>query len=154
MIERIGKRIAQHRQDHELTQEVLAAKLGISRVAISHIELDISVPGERTIALLAGVFKCTPYELVQGTTYPQAKADRLPTHVAMYTQLELDLALLSNDLDWLGCLEETPARLRLVDEIQRKWSARLDVLALEWLDPPDRALIRSGRQALAEACHF
>ena len=152
MIERIGKRIARLRQDHGWTQQALAARLGISRVAVSHIELDLSVPGERTITLLAGVFKCTPHELVRDTTYPQAKTDRLPLQVAMYTKLELDLALLENDLAWLGCLSGEPSRVRLNDEVWKRWASRLDAWDRGWLEPPERALVRAGRQALVKAC--
>ena len=126
MVECIGKRIARNRQERNFTQQALAAKLGISRVAISHIELDLSVPGERTITLLAGVFKCSPHELVRGTTYPRAKADRLPAHVAMYTEMEMDLALLENDLSWLACLDQPFARPRLAEALWQKWSGRLE----------------------------
>ena len=41
----------------------------------------MSDPGERTVALLAGVFKVEPHELVADTNYPAAKAERLPVVV-------------------------------------------------------------------------
>ena len=65
---------------HELgwTQQELAERLAISRVAVSHLESGTSVPSERTITLLAGVFKLEPHELVADTGYPIAKAERLP----------------------------------------------------------------------------
>ena len=152
MIESIGKRIARLRLEQQWTQQALAARLGISRVAISHIELDISVPGERTITLLAGVYKCTPHELVDGTTYPPAKADRLPSHVAIYTQLEMDLALLEKDLAWLNFLERDRSRGRLTADLWEKWSSRLACLDKESLDPRDREKILAWQAALAEAC--
>ena len=152
MIERIGKRIAHLRQEQGWTQQALAARLGISRVAISHIELDLTVPSERTIALLAGVFKCAPHELVRDTTYPQAKIDRLPLQVAMYTQLELDLALMENDLAWLGGLSGELSRNRLAVEVWERWAPRLDAWEQGWREQPERALIHAGRQALVEAC--
>ena len=40
-----------------------------------------TTPGERTVALLAGLFKIEPHELVAGTDYPLAKAERLPVVV-------------------------------------------------------------------------
>ena len=76
--ELLGHRIAKHRAALGWTQVELAERVGISRVALSHIEAGISNPGERTVALLAGVFKVEPHELVAGTDYPQAKAERLP----------------------------------------------------------------------------
>ena len=152
MIERIGKRIAHLRQEQGWTQQALAARLGISRVAISHIELDLTVPSERTIALLAGVFKCAPHELVRDTTYPQAKIDRLPLQVAMYTQLELDLALMENDLAWLGGLSGELSRNRLAVEVWERWAPRLDAWEQGWLEQPERALIHASRPALVEAC--
>ena len=96
MEETIGKRVARLRQAHNFTQEQLAERIAISRVAVSHIEMDISLPGERTVTLLAGLFKISPITLVAETTYPQAKADRLPTFTCSYTTLELQLALLLN----------------------------------------------------------
>src|SRR5688572_11380530 len=71
----LGQRIAQLRAELGWTQQELAERLGISRVALSHIEaagmLRATTPGERTIALLAGLFKMEPHELVAGTNYPQ-----------------------------------------------------------------------------------
>ena len=125
MFQTIGKRIAQRRQEMGWTQQSLAERLAISRVAVSHIELDISIPGERTITLLAGLFKTTPHELVEGTTYPAAKADRLPLVSCCYTPLERDLALLENDLTWLQELGNTPDYLRLREKVHNKWIDRL-----------------------------
>ena len=60
----------------------------------------MTMPGERTVALLAGLFKVAPHELVAGTDYPPAKADRLPVVATQYTEVELQLALFENDLAW------------------------------------------------------
>jgi transcriptional regulator with XRE-family HTH domain len=76
MVETIGKRIAFLRQKNNWTQASLASRLAMSRVAISHIEMDLTIPNERSITLMAGLFKLTPLELVDGTTYPKAKAER------------------------------------------------------------------------------
>jgi transcriptional regulator with XRE-family HTH domain len=94
MHESLGERIAKHRSELGWTQAELAERVGISRVALSHIEAGISRPGERTVALLAGVFKVEPHELVAGSDYPPAKAERLPVVAARYTEVEHQLALL------------------------------------------------------------
>lgn len=90
----LGQRIAKGRVDLGWTQAELAERVGISRVALSHIEAGISTPGERTVALLAGVFKVEPHELVAATDYPAAKAERLPVVAARYTEVEHQLALI------------------------------------------------------------
>ena len=94
MAESLGQRISKHRAELGWTQVELAERVGISRVALSHIEAGMSSAGERTVALLAGVFKLEPYELVAETDYPPAKAERLPVVAARYTEVEHQLALL------------------------------------------------------------
>ena len=74
----LGRRIAGCRGDLGLTQQELAARVAISRVALSNLESGRSEPGERTVTLLAGIFGMEPHELVEGTSYPGAKSDRLP----------------------------------------------------------------------------
>jgi hypothetical protein len=66
----------------------------VSRVAVSHLEGGLNVPSERTVTILAGVFKREPHELVDGTNYPVAKAERLPVVACRYTEVELQLRLL------------------------------------------------------------
>ena len=56
-LEGLGRRVADHRAKLGLTQQELAERLGISRVAVSHIESGVTDPGERTVTLLAGLFK-------------------------------------------------------------------------------------------------
>src|SRR5215210_3690942 len=97
----LGQRIAGLRAGRGWTQQQLADRLGVSRVAVSHLETDINSPGERTVALLAGLFRMEPHDLVAGTSYPAAKADRLPLVVARWTEVEHRLALLERDLWWL-----------------------------------------------------
>lgn len=130
MEETIGKRIARLRQAHNYTQEQLAERIAISRVAVSHIEMDISLPGERTVTLLAGLFKLSPPDLVAESTYPQAKADRLPAFTCCHTDLELALALLENDLSWLERLKEKAGYEQFTAEIRHDWLPRLG----EWLE--------------------
>src|SRR5688572_17997103 len=98
MTEHLGRRIARLRNDLGWTQQDLADRLGISRVAVSHLEAGMSVPGERTVTLLAGVFKLEPHELVADTAYPTAKAERLPVVACRYTEVELQLRLFERDL--------------------------------------------------------
>jgi transcriptional regulator with XRE-family HTH domain len=102
MPENLGRKIARLRSALGWTQADLAARLAISRVAVSHLEAGISVPGERTVALLAGLFKLEPHELVAGTNYPPAKAERLPLVVCRYTEVELQLRLLDAEIERTG----------------------------------------------------
>jgi transcriptional regulator with XRE-family HTH domain len=134
--ESTGQRIARLRQQHGYTQQTLANRLAISRVAVSHIEADLSVPSERTITLLAGLFKCTPHELVEGTTYPLAKAERLPYVVAWYTELELEVALLKNDWEWAMKGDKAT----IVATVQ-KWQSRLMRWQAEELDERERGVL-------------
>ncbi|HEX8581883.1 MAG TPA: helix-turn-helix transcriptional regulator [Acidimicrobiales bacterium] len=137
----LGRRIAELRGKLGWTQQDLADRLGISRVAVSHLEAGMSQPGERTVTLLAGVFGMEPWELVAGTGYPAAKAERLPVVTARHTEVDLQLALFERDLAWLDrtggehdrpVLEEWRSRLAaLVDgcEDRRERAAATDALA-------------------------
>jgi len=146
MQETIGKRIARLRQGTGWTQQALAARLAISRVAVSQIEMDLTIPSERTVTLLAGLFKCSPQALVEATTYPPAKAERLPEIACCYTELEHDLALLENDLAWLRRLANSPDGHRLAAEMQARWIPRLDALCEQITDEGEKALMQAARQ--------
>jgi transcriptional regulator with XRE-family HTH domain len=109
----LGARIRRLRNELGWTQQDLADRLAISRVAISHLESGVSVPSERTITLLAGVFKLDPVALVADTDYPVGKAERLPVTAARYTEVELQLRLYAatpDDPAW-------PERLRMLLEL-------------------------------------
>jgi transcriptional regulator with XRE-family HTH domain len=123
MEENLGRRIGALRASFGMTQQEVADRLGVSRVAVSHIEASMSVPGERTIVLLAGLFKLEPHELVEGTKYPIAKAERLPPVAARHTEVELQLALCENDLDWV---ERTG---RCGRDVADRWRPKLAELA-------------------------
>lgn len=152
-VQTIGKRIARLRQSRGWTQERLAERIAISRVAVSHIEMGLSTPSERTIALLAGVFKLSPQELVAGTTYPQGKSDRLPAAVCCYTELELDLALLYNDLEWLERLAQRCRDWpRLAASVHDRWLPRLAHWRRTCVDNGEQKRIETARQALRAAC--
>lgn len=146
--ERIGQRIACLRQQHGWTQESIGERLGISRVAVSHIEADISFPSERTIALLAGLFKISPHDLIVGTTYPQAKADRLPSFVCSFTHLEVDLLLLEKDIAWLERLDDNPDIVSIAHEIRETWLLVLEEWGEKVLDQQQRTKLDSGRSKL------
>lgn len=108
--EPLGRRVAKLRAELGWTQADLAERLAISRTALSHIEAGTSVPGERTVTLLAGIFKVEPWELVDGTDYPVAKAERLPLVTARYTETELLLRLFAAGAVDDGVLREHLAR--------------------------------------------
>jgi transcriptional regulator with XRE-family HTH domain len=139
----LGRRIAGHRLKHGLTQQELADRVGISRTALSHVEAGMSDPGERTVTLLAGVFRVEPHELVGGTAYPAAKAERLPVVTARYTEVELQLELLDADLRWLACLGEDH------DDVVAAWELRLAALAEATHDRRERALVSDALRRLA-----
>ena len=146
MAEHLGRRIAKRRADLGWTQQELATRLAISRTALSHLEGGVTIPGERTVTLLAGLFKVEPAALVAGTAYPAAKAERLPLVAARHTEVELQLALLDRDLAWLD-------RVDLCHEVRSEldlWSTRLRALAATSTDPREQealalALRRVGR---------
>jgi transcriptional regulator with XRE-family HTH domain len=141
MDESLGRRVAEHRAKLAMTQQELAERIGISRVAVSNIEAGMSDPSERTVALLAGVFKLEPYELVAGTSYPPAKTDRLPLVVARYTEVEHQLELLAGDLAWMERTGVDQARLA-------EWRSRLQAMLDGAHDPRERQALRD---ALARA---
>ena len=103
----------------------------------------MTVPGERTVVLLAGLFKVEPHEMVAGTSYPAAKAERLPLVAARYTEVELLLALLDNDLAWLERTGGADQR-RVLDE----WDARLRAIHDGDLYLRERELLREARAAI------
>lgn len=140
--ERLGDRIARLRVSRGDTQADLAARVAISRVALSNLESGRSVPGERTVTLLAGVFGVEPIELVDGTGYPASKAERLPLVTARHTELALQLALLERDLQWL---ESAPHAV--AERVTGEWRRRLVDLAPAAVSPQEvEALSRSRRR--------
>lgn len=141
---RLGDRIAVLRTALGFTQQELAARVAISRVALSNLESGRSVPGERTVTLLAGMFSLEPHELVAGTDYPVAKTDRLPLVAARHTEVDLQLALLARDLRWL---ESAP--VRVAGELCAQWRADLRALRDETIDAGERGRIDAALDDLA-----
>ena len=146
----LGQRIATLRVDRGWTQQQLADRLGISRVAVSHLETDLNTPSERTVALLAGLFRLEPHDLVAGTSYPTAKSDRLPLVVNRWTEVEHQLALLARDLWWLdGADGSLPIPPRPVAEVVLDgWHATLAKLADQLHDPAETAILSAAREAV------
>jgi transcriptional regulator with XRE-family HTH domain len=143
--ETLGQRIARLRFKRGWTQQDLAERLAVSRVAVSHFEMGLAVPSERTVVLLAGLFKQEPQELVAGTSYPVAKAERLPPCACRYTEVELQLALLGRDLDWLGRGVGQASRREVIAE----WLARIEALIQNGYDASERKLLEAARERLA-----
>jgi transcriptional regulator with XRE-family HTH domain len=141
-VEALGKRIAKHRASLGWTQQELADRVAISRVALSHVESALTVPGERTVALLSGVFGLEPHELVDGTDYPVGKADRLPLVVARHTEVEHQLGVLDAVLD---AVERTGDRT-LLDG----WPERLADLRDRTHDPREAKVLSTVLARLRE----
>jgi transcriptional regulator with XRE-family HTH domain len=139
--ENLGRRIADLRGKLGMTQQELADRLAVSRTAVSHLEAGMTVPGERTVVLLAGLFKTEPRELVAGTNYPFGKAARLPAVAARYTEVELSIILLDTDLAWLERTGDAHRR-RVLDE----WDARLSSIDDNSVDLRERELLRDARK--------
>jgi transcriptional regulator with XRE-family HTH domain len=146
--EPLGQRIARLRAQRGWTQEGLAERLAASRVAVSHFELGLALPSERTVVLLAGLFKQEPHELVDGTSYPAAKAERLPAVACRYTELELQLALLRRDLEWIERLKGGADRPAIIAQTIKDWNARLNALSEAANDPDERKLLLAAGEEL------
>ena len=139
--ETLGQRIARLRASRGWTQEGLAERLAASRVAVSHFELGLALPSERTIVLLAGLFKIEPHELIAGTSYPAAKAERLPSIACRYTEVELQLALLRRDVEWADRLDRGARQ-----QISAEWRVKIADL----LDGAYGEVQRSDLEAAAQ----
>jgi transcriptional regulator with XRE-family HTH domain len=137
--ETLGQRIARLRARRSWTQERLAELLAASRVAVSHFEMGLALPSERTIVLLAGLFKLEPHELIAGTSYPAAKAERLPPMACCYTEVEFQLALLRRDMEWATRLGGI-VQQQVLEESRAKIAALLD----NTYDEEERATLREA----------
>ena len=134
--ERLGHRVAELRRKHGMTQQQMADRLAISRVAVSHLESCLTPPSERTVTLIAGLFKLEPWQLVRDTDYPVARAERLPPVVTRYTQAELLATVVDALIASLADPDGRTARLAL-----EPWRARM-VAELEIaFDEGERALL-------------
>ena len=145
MSDQLGRRVAHLRSLLGWTQQDLADRLAISRVAVSHLEAGISFPSERTVTLLAGLFKVEPPELVADTSYPFAKAERLPVVTCRYTEVELQDHLLRRDLDWLERLRDEQHWPSLALDVCQNWFGCLEQLECTICATHERRLIASMR---------
>jgi len=143
MPEALGSRIARLRMARGWTQEQLAVRLAASRVAVSHFEMGLALPSERTVVLLAGLFRLGPHELVAGTSYPPAKAERLPAVACRYTEAEHQLALLRRDLEWCAQLGADTER-----HVAAEWRAKLAALIAAADDGEERRMLEEQYRAL------
>jgi transcriptional regulator with XRE-family HTH domain len=125
------------------TQEQLAVRLAASRVAVSHFEMGLALPSERTVVLLAGLFKLDPHELVAGTSYPLAKAERLPGVACRYTEVEQQLALLRRDRAWAARLGGDAQR-----QVIAEWRTKLAALIEAADDDEERRALEEEYRAL------
>jgi transcriptional regulator with XRE-family HTH domain len=141
--------VAKLRAELGWTQARLAERIGLSRVALSHVEANLSVPSERTVILLAGVFGREPHELTGGTDYPLAKAERLPPVAARYTEVGHQLAALAVVLELLERLPATPELERVGRDVRDEWRARLRRLAEGTADGDERERLRTALRGLA-----
>ncbi len=146
----LGQRIAVLRADRGWTQQHLADRLGISRVAVSHLETDVNTPSERTVAMLAGLFRLEPHELVGGTSYPDAKSDRLPLVVARWTEVEHRLALLRRDLWWLDGEAGAHPAPDAADAVLLEWEVTLAKLAARVVDAEGTQAVADARRVVAD----
>lgn len=129
-----GDRIAALRVERGWTQQELADRLAMSRTALSHLEAGMRVASERTVVILSGIFAIAPLTLVDGTTYPLAKAERLPVVAALHTEVDLALALAAAEV----AVAERSGHDELLAERCVFWSERLAALHSQWPDRVDR----------------
>ena len=141
--EALGARIARLRAARGWTQEQLAVRLAASRVAVSHFEMGLALPSERTVVLLAGLFKLEPHALVADTSYPAAKAERLPAVACRYTEAEQQLALLARDIAWAARLGGDARR-----QLCAEWRAKLAALLAVTDDEEERRALKEAYRAL------
>lgn len=144
----LAGRIAGLRGQRAWTQQQLADRLGVSRVAVSHLEAGINSPDARTVALLAGVFHLDPHDLVAGTDFPAAKADRLPLVVARHTEVEHQVALMEADLAWIEGPDAVVADVGVADAVRQRWRAALAKLETTVVDPEQAAILATARDRL------
>ena len=137
--ETLGQRIARLRARRGWTQERLAVQLAASRVAVSHFEMGLALPSERTIVLLAGLFKLEPHELIAETSYPTAKAERLPPNACRYTEVEFQLALLERDMEWATRLGGS-----VQQQVIEDWRTKLTALLELTYDEGERAILQEA----------
>jgi transcriptional regulator with XRE-family HTH domain len=147
-VDSLASRIGILRTREGMTQQQLADRLGVSRVAISHLEAGINSPDARTVTLLASVFGTEPHDLVAGTDYPIAKVDRLPLVVARRTEVGHQVALMEADLAWVEGPDAVVADRAVADDLRQRWRVTLAKLAATVADPDEAATLDAARSRL------
>jgi transcriptional regulator with XRE-family HTH domain len=142
-VDRLGYRIAELRRKHGLTQQQMSERLAISRVAVSHLESCLTPPSERTVTLIAGLFKLEPWELVRDTDYPMARVERLPTVVTRYTQAELLTTVVDALVESIADTDRRRARAVL-----EPWRARIIAEIETTSDDGERALLIDAQRRI------
>jgi transcriptional regulator with XRE-family HTH domain len=144
----LASRIGVLRTGRGWTQQQLADRLGISRVAVSHLEVGISSPDARTVTLLASAFGMEPHDLVAGTDYPPAKVDRLPLVVARRTEVAHQVALMEADLAWIEGPDAVVTDAAVAERTRTRWRATLAKLAPAVHDADEAALLAAAHRRL------
>ena len=70
----IGERLRYMRRQRALTQEQVAAMLGLNRTAYTHYENGVNMPDILTLVRLAEAYALSPGELVEFLTVPEETA--------------------------------------------------------------------------------
>lgn len=95
----IGKRIAEIRRSHNVTQEVLADRLGVSPKHISHTECGTSSLSIKNLIEFCNIFDCSLDYIILGKPADSILA-KLPDEIAdiLYTGTEQDIDRLNRYL--------------------------------------------------------
>lgn len=146
----LAARIGVLRTARGWTQQQLADRVGISRVAVSHLEAGINSPDARTVTLLAAAFGVEPHDVVAGTDYPDAKADRLPLVVTRHTEVAHRVALMDADLAWIEGPEAVVVDGDVAARVRARWTHALRVLGKEVVDPEEQAILAAAQARLRD----
>ncbi len=90
----VGKAIADHRQNANLTQEEVAEKLDIGHEAVSRMERGLIVPNVVRLIELADIFHCDVTDLLlRGSVRPTDQANFLSKSLAELTGQDRELVM-------------------------------------------------------------
>jgi transcriptional regulator with XRE-family HTH domain len=143
--EPIGRRIARLRTTAGWSQVDLAQRLAMSRTAVSHLEAAMSRPSERTVILLAGLFGLEPPDLVAGTDYPPAQAERLPLTAPRHTHVDRELACFAAQWELRPLLDPSSAH-----RLAETWEPRLRALFARSHDLDERARLQAALRSVRD----
>ena len=98
----IGNRIVKLRKDLQLSQEDLAAKIGVTRQSVSKWETDACAPDAYNLMALAEVLQTTVEYIVTGnampTKEPTVQADKQDKEINKWATLGVSLMLLAGGI--------------------------------------------------------